>query len=50
MNSEAISEVLTEVGGDFDAFSTCGETATVMPADDAVVAAQAKDIAAAKAV
>ena len=37
MHSEAISDVLTEVGGDFDAFSTCGGEATVMEAQPEVV-------------
>ena len=37
MNSEAISDVLAEVGGNFDAFSTCGQTATVMEAEPDVV-------------
>ena len=37
MHSEAISDVLAEVGGNFDAYSTCGETATVMEAEPAMV-------------
>ena len=30
LNSEAVSEVLAEVGGSFDAESTCGLTATAI--------------------
>lgn len=42
MNAEAISEVLTEAGADFDAYSTCGETAEVLLAEPAVVEEEIK--------
>lgn len=37
LSSEAISDVLAEVGASFDAFSTCGAEATVMEAEPEVV-------------
>lgn len=36
LSAEAISDVLAEVGANFDAFSTCGGEATVMEAAPAV--------------
>ena len=42
LSAEAISDVLSEVGGDFDAFSTCGGEATVMEADPEVAAEEVR--------
>ena len=49
MNSEAITDVLAEAGGNFDAFSTCGETASVMEAEPAMVEKEVKKANAAMA-
>lgn len=42
MHSQAISEVLTEAGAEFDAYSTCGEIADVLEAEPAVVEEEIK--------